>query len=91
MNVGVAYATRFKQLWLKLEVPDGSTVLEAIDRSGLLAQFPEIDLDSQEVGVFGKIVKLDTRLSDGDRVEIYRPITADPETAERRDHGDPSD
>jgi putative ubiquitin-RnfH superfamily antitoxin RatB of RatAB toxin-antitoxin module len=85
MNVGVAYADKFKQLWLKLEVPDGSTVRAAIDRSGLLAQFPEIDLATQEVGIFGKVVKLDTRVSDGDRVEIYRPITADPETVERRD------
>lgn len=85
MNVGVAYANKFKQLWLKLEVPDGSTVREAIDRSGLLGQFPEIDLDVQKVGVFGKIVKLATPLNDGDRVEIYRPITADPETVERRD------
>jgi uncharacterized protein len=85
MNVGVAYANKFKQLWLKLEVPDGSTVREAIERSGLLSQFPEIDLEDQAVGVFGKIVKLTTSLNDGDRVEIYRPITADPETVERRD------
>ncbi len=85
MNIGVAYASKFKRLWLKLEVPDGSTVREAIELSGLLAQFPEIDLDTQEVGVFGKIVALDGVLKHGDRVEIYRPITADPETVERRD------
>jgi hypothetical protein len=85
MNIGVAYADKFKQLWLKLDVPDGSTVREAIERSGLLPQFPEIDLATQEVGIFGKIVKLDARVSEGDRVEIYRPITADPETVERRD------
>lgn len=85
MNIGVAYADKFKRLWLKLEVPDGSTVREAIERSGLLPQFPEIDLTIQEVGIFGKIVKLNARVSDGDRVEIYRPITADPETVERRD------
>ncbi len=85
MNIGVAYADKFKRLWLQLEVPDGSTVREAIKRSGLLPQFPKIDLHTQEVGIFGKIVKLDTRVSDGDRVEIYRPITADPETVERRD------
>ena len=85
MNIGVAYADKFKRLWLKLEVPDGSTVREAIERSGLLPQFPEIDLTTQEVGIFGKIVKLNARVNDGDRVEIYRPITADPETVERRD------
>lgn len=85
MNVGIAYADKFKQTWLKLEVPDGSTLKEAIEFSGLLKQFPDIDLDNQAVGIFGKISKLDTKVADGDRVEIYRPITADPETVERRD------
>ena len=85
MNVGIAYADKFKQTWLKLEVPDGSTIKEAIEHSGLLKQFPDIDLETQAVGIFGKISKLDTKVADGDRVEIYRPITADPETVERRD------
>ncbi len=85
MNVGVAYADKFKQLWLKLEVPDGCTVREAIERSGLLHQFPDIDLERQKVGIFGKVTKLETPLDPGDRVEIYRPITADAELVERRD------
>ncbi|MDQ5770013.1 RnfH family protein [Thiothrix subterranea] len=85
MNVGIAYADKFKQTWLKLEVPDGSTIKEALEFSGLLKQFPDIDLENQAVGIFGKISKLDTKVVDGDRVEIYRPITADPETVERRD------
>jgi uncharacterized protein len=85
MHIGVAYADKFKQTWLKLDVPEGSTVLDAIRRSGLLDQFPEIDLGRNAVGIFGKIVKLDTPLEEGNRVEIYRPITADPETVERRD------
>ncbi len=85
MHIGVAYADKFKQTWLKLDVPEGSTVQEAIERSGLLAQFPEIDLTKNKVGIFGRIVKLDSPLADGNRVEIYRPITADPETVERRD------
>jgi putative ubiquitin-RnfH superfamily antitoxin RatB of RatAB toxin-antitoxin module len=85
MNVGVAYADKFKQLWLKLEVPDGSTVREAIDRSGLLEQFPEIDLSRQKVGIFGKVTKLDAVVEEGSRIEIYREITADPELVERRD------
>ena len=88
MHIGVAYADKFKQTWLKLDVPDGSTVLDAIERSGLLNQFPDIDLASNKVGIFGRIVPLDTRLTDGSRVEIYRPITADPETVERRDRND---
>lgn len=91
MLVGVAYADKFKQTWLKLDVPDGSTLREAIERSGLLERFPEIDLGVNKVGVFGKLSRLDTRLSDGDRVEIYRPITVDPETVERRDRQDTND
>jgi putative ubiquitin-RnfH superfamily antitoxin RatB of RatAB toxin-antitoxin module len=88
MNVGVAYADKFKQVWLKLEVPDDSTVRQAIEHSGLLEQFPEIDLEKQKVGIFGKITKLDARLAEGSRVEIYRHITADPELVERRDRND---
>ncbi|MFD2111186.1 RnfH family protein [Thiorhodococcus fuscus] len=87
MLVGVAYADKFKQTWLKLDVPEGSTIRDAIERSGLLNQFPEIDLEVNKVGIFGKISKLDAKLVDGNRVEIYRPIIADPETVERRDRG----
>jgi uncharacterized protein len=85
MNVGVAYADKFKQVWLRLEVPDGSTVREAIEFSGILEQFPEIDLDVQQVGVFGKLTRLTAAIEEGWRIEIYRPITADPELVERRD------
>ena len=85
MNVGVAYADKFKQVWLKLEVPDESTVRQAIEHSGLLEQFPEIDLDNQKVGIFGKVTKLNAKVEEGARIEIYRPITADPELVERRD------
>ena len=88
MNVGVAYADKFKQVWLKLEVPDDSTVRQAIEHSGLLKQFPEIDLENQKVGIFGKLTKLDAKLEEGVRIEIYRPITADPELVERRDVDD---
>ena len=85
MNLGIAYADKFKQVWLKLDVPEGSTVREAIEKSGLLEQFPEIDPERQKVGIFGKITRRDAPLEEGNRVEIYRPITADPETVERRD------
>ncbi|RLW62147.1 MAG: RnfH family protein, partial [gamma proteobacterium symbiont of Stewartia floridana] len=71
MNIGVAYADKFKQLWLKLEVPDGSTVMQAIEKSGLLEQFPEIDLTRQKVGIFGKIAKLDAVVEEGSRIEVY--------------------
>ena len=85
MNVGAAYDNGKKQVWLKLEVPDGSTVKEVLELSGILNMFPDIDLETQKVGIFGKISKLDTVVVDGNRVEVYRPITADPETVERRD------
>ena len=85
MHIGVAYADKFKRTWLKLDVPDGSSVREAIEHSGLLNQYPDIDLEAQRVGVFGKLTKLEAKIKDGDRVEIYRPITADPETVPRRD------
>ena len=70
---------------MKLEVPDSSTVRQAIELSGILERFPTIDLETQKVGIFGKLTKLDAVLENGNRVEIYRPITADPETVERRD------
>ncbi len=85
MNVGVAYADKFKQIWLKLDVPEGATVREAINHSGILNQFPDIDLEKQKVGIFGKLTKLDNRVNEGERIEVYREITADPELVERRD------
>lgn len=85
MNVGICYAKAARQLWVNIEVPDDATVQDAIELSGVLEKFPEIDLEEQKVGIFGKLTKLDAKLAEGDRVEIYRPITADPETVERRD------
>jgi uncharacterized protein len=84
MKVGIVYATPSRQSWLTVDVPDGSTVKDAIVRSGILDQFPEIDLDRQKVGVFGKAVALDAAVEPGTRIEIYRPITADPKTVRRR-------
>lgn len=88
MQVGVTYSEPGRQLWLDIEVPEGATVREAIARSGILAQFPHIDLETQKVGVFGRLVKPDTVLRAGDRVEIYRPIVCDPQTVPRRDLGE---
>ncbi len=84
MNVGVCYAEADRQVWLRLETPDGSTVEQAIRHSGILKRFPEIDLSAQKVGIFGKLVKLDAPVKEGDRIEIYRPIIADPKTVRRR-------
>ena len=91
VNVGVAYTNQAKQFWLKIELPDDSTVIDAIQESGVLDLFPEIDLDNQKIGIYGKIAKTDARLKEGDRVEIYRPITADPKTVKRRDNDDDDD
>lgn len=77
MHVSVAYAEMEKQLWLHLELDEGATVQDAIDRAGILKRFPHIDLGKQKVGIFGKLVELDHTLKDDDRVEIYRAIVAD--------------
>lgn len=84
ITIGVAYATLAKQLWLKIRLPNGATVMDAIEESGILNEFTDIDLDVQKVGIFGKPAKLDAPLKHGDRVEIYRPITADPKQVKRK-------
>ena len=84
MNVGVCYAESDRQLWMRLEMPDDSTIEQAIGLSGVLKLYPEINLTTQKVGIFGKISPLDTVVKEGDRVEIYRQITADPQTVQRR-------
>jgi putative ubiquitin-RnfH superfamily antitoxin RatB of RatAB toxin-antitoxin module len=85
MQIGVAYSEPSNQIWLTTEVPDDCTVMAAIEKSGILRMFPGIDLEAQKVGVFGRLVRLDAQLKPGDRVEIYRPITCDPQTVPRRD------
>lgn len=85
MKIGVAYSEPEKQVWLNVELQDGATVEDAISESGILQIFPHIDLQSHKVGIYGKLCKLNANLKDGDRVEIYRAITADPKTVKRRD------
>lgn len=85
MKVSVAYANNRKKVWLKVDVADDSTVEDVIVSSGLLEQFPDINLDKQKVGIFGKLAKLDATVEEGSRIEVYRAITADPESVERRD------
>ncbi len=84
MNVGVAYAKSTAQVWKHIEVPEGATVGEVIERSGLLDQFPEIDLALNKVGIFGAVAKLEKPVKEGDRVEIYRPIHPDAELLEKK-------
>lgn len=82
--VEVVYALPAVQRLRQLRLPAGSTVREAIARSGLLEEFPEIDLARNKVGVFGKLVRLDAPLRERDRVEIYRPLIADPKEIRRQ-------
>lgn len=84
ISVEIVYALPDEQALEQLTVPDDSTVGAVIERSGLLERFPEIDLTTNKVGVFGKLADLDTRLREGDRVEIYRPLIADPKEARKR-------
>ena len=78
MEVEVAYATPEQQIIIPLQVEAECTVKQGIEASGILKQFPEIDLNKHAVGIFSKRAKLDTVLREGDRVEIYRELLIDP-------------
>ncbi|MCP5197207.1 MAG: RnfH family protein [Gammaproteobacteria bacterium] len=84
MQVSVAYAEPGQKLWLSVDVPEGSTVQQAIEQSGVLSRCPNLNIKKQRIGIFGKITKLTAPLEAGDRVEIYRPITVDPKTIPQR-------
>jgi putative ubiquitin-RnfH superfamily antitoxin RatB of RatAB toxin-antitoxin module len=84
LHVEVAYALPEEQVILELDVDEGTTLEQAIQRSGILQQFPDIDMASAKVGIFGKISKPDTTLRDKDRVEIYRPLIADPKQVRKQ-------
>jgi putative ubiquitin-RnfH superfamily antitoxin RatB of RatAB toxin-antitoxin module len=78
MIVEVAYALAEKQSLISLEVEEGTTLKDAIEASGILEKYNEIDLSKQQVGIFSKFATLDTVLREKDRVEIYRSLIADP-------------
>lgn len=84
ITVEVAYAKPEQQSLLTLSVAANDTVKQVIERSGILQQFPEIDLDIQKVGIWSRPVKLQDRVKEGDRIEIYRPLIADPKDLRRR-------
>lgn len=83
MWVEVAYAEPDQQVILKVNVPDDATAQMAIDASGVLERFPDIDLEKQKIGIFSRLVTLNQRLQPRDRVEIYRHLLADPKAARR--------
>jgi hypothetical protein len=84
LAVSVTYADPENPLWLKVQVPEGSTVEDAIRATDLLTRYPDLDLKTIKVGIFGKATQLEQPLNEGDRVELYRPITVDPKTVPRR-------
>ncbi len=84
IHVEVAHALEGRQLILPVEAPQGITAAEAIERSGILQEFTDIDLGKNRLGIFGKASKADTVLQEGDRVEIYRPLIADPKEARKK-------
>jgi len=84
VDVEVAYAKPEEQVLVTLRMPEGATVEAAIQASGLLEHFPEIALSELKVGIFGVVCKLDQPVSEGDRIEIYRPLVHDPKEARRQ-------
>ena len=84
IDLEVAYANPEQQVIVVLEMQEGVTVEQAIQASGLLNRFPEIDATDLKVGIFGSVCKLDQPLRQADRVEIYRPLIHDPKEARRQ-------
>jgi putative ubiquitin-RnfH superfamily antitoxin RatB of RatAB toxin-antitoxin module len=82
--IEVAYALPCRQTLLRLEVEEGAPLGRALELSGILGLFPEIDLATAKVGIYGKPAALDTPLRDGDRVEIYRPLNANPKEVRKK-------
>lgn len=84
INVEVAYAEPDRQVILPVNIDEGTTVGGAIVQSGIMMKFPELDVENSKVGIFGKVTAMTTVLQDGDRVEIYRPLIADPKEVRRK-------
>ena len=86
ISVEVAYALPEKQMIIELEVPPGTNMLDAVKQSGIADKFSDIDLDNLALGIFGKAERkpLERVLEPGDRVEIYRPLIADPKEVRKQ-------
>ena len=82
--IEVAYATPDKQIIVELEVDSGTLLRDAVRQSGINQHFPEIKIDQCDLGIFGKPVAEDYELLEGDRIEIYRPLIADPKEVRRQ-------
>lgn len=84
LHIEVAYAKPDEQSLIVISVPEGTNASQAVEMSGLLKKYPEIDLTQNKLGIFGKLCKADTILREKDRVEIYRPLIADPKEVRRQ-------
>ena len=84
ISVEVVYPLPQKQEIFSVRLPSGSTVRQAIEASGVMQKYPGIDLAKNKIGVFAKLAKPDTPLRDRDRVEIYRPLLADPKEVRKQ-------
>lgn len=83
-SIEVVFALPDKQTLLEVVIEEGTTVEQAIQKSGMLKRYPEIDLAKNKVGIWNRTCKLSELLRDGDRIEIYRPLIADPKEVRRR-------
>lgn len=84
IRVEVTHALPEKQALLAVDVPPGTTLMQAIEASGIRDAFPGLEVDPQRLGIFGRKAQPDDVLQEGDRVEIYRPLIADPKEARRQ-------
>ncbi|HEV8553669.1 MAG TPA: RnfH family protein [Casimicrobiaceae bacterium] len=84
ITVSVVYALPGAVTEIEVRLTAGATVADAIERSGIAARLPDVDIAAAPVGIFGKRVRRDTTLGDGNRVEIYRRLIADPKVVRRR-------
>lgn len=84
IHVEVVYGRQDRQKVAVVALNEGATLREAVERSGLLAEFPEIDLAKNKLGIWNKLAKADAVVRDRDRVEIYRPLIADPKEVRKQ-------
>ncbi|QXW89919.1 MULTISPECIES: RnfH family protein [Neisseria] len=87
LEIEIVYGLADRQVLKNMTVAEGITVREAALQSGLEVEFPELDLQQAPLGIFGKTVKDETVLRDGDRIEVYRPLLIDPKEARRKRAG----
>lgn len=84
IQIEIAYALPDEQVLMSIQTQPEASAEQAIRQSGILTKYPEIDLSKNKIGIFGKLSKLDTILRDRDRVEIYRPLIADPKEVRKK-------